>query len=126
MDLTLRIVVALLAIIVFLSIISLLIRRKLHEKYTVIWLLLAVVVVIFALWGGGITIVAHLLGFKLGSNLVFFFACLTLLYVTLQLSIALTKAENSIRDLSESLALLENRVSELEKAKSEEINQHHS
>jgi hypothetical protein len=90
-------------------------RRRLREKYAVIWVLVAlgiVTVVVFPqlLFGS-----AALLGIQTPSNLLFLLSLLTLLVVSLQLSGEVGLLEEQNRRLAEEVAALRMRVDAAER-----------
>ncbi|MCW2917557.1 MAG: hypothetical protein JWN52_5625 [Actinomycetia bacterium] len=80
-------------------------RRRLREKYAVFWVLLALVIVVIAVFPGVLVWAAHVTGVVVPANLLFFVASLVLISVNVQLSSEITRLEDKSRTLAEDLAL---------------------
>ncbi len=93
-------------ILVLLLTFELLRRRALREKYAALWLLVAFVAVVFALFPASLDRLASLLGFQVPANLLFALAALVLLAVSMQLSLELGRVEDQSQRLAEEVALL--------------------
>jgi hypothetical protein len=89
-----------------LAIVHLLRRRRLREKYALLWLVVATGVVVIAAVPAVLTVAADLLGVQTPSNLLFFVAALVLLIVSVQLSAEVSRLEDETRCLAEEVALL--------------------
>lgn len=100
---------------VALAILILVIARKrlLTVRYTVGWVLLAAVVVVLALLTPLIEPIANWFGMT-ATGLLLFLATGTLLLICIQLSITASGLTAQQRDLTEAIALLRERVDELE------------
>ncbi|MCW2680790.1 MAG: hypothetical protein JWM62_2191 [Frankiales bacterium] len=94
------------AVVSVLLILELLRRRKLSEKYAVIWLVLGSVIVVLAVFPELLEHMADLVGIAVPANLLFFGAAFALLLVCLQLSAETTRLEDKTRTLAEEIALL--------------------
>jgi hypothetical protein len=81
-------------------------RRALREKYAALWLLVAVVALVFALFPSVLDRLAGVLGFQVPANLLFALAALVLLAVSMQLSLELGRVEDQSQRLAEEVALL--------------------
>lgn len=102
-----------LAVVIIAVVLWMLLTRRLREKYAVLWLLIALLVLIVGIFPGmweGLTL---LLGVQLPSNLLFAAALLLLLGVTFHLSWELSSAEDEVRRLAEESALLRAETEEL-------------
>jgi hypothetical protein len=82
-------------------------RRRLREKYAILWALVAFTVLLLALFPVVLTRATDLLGLQLPSNLLFFGASIVILAMTLQHSSELGRLEERTRTLAEELALLQ-------------------
>ncbi len=81
-------------------------RQRLREKYAVIWVVVALMTVLLAVFPGILTASADLLGVQVPANLLFFGAILLLLLVSVQLSYEVGRLEERTRTLAEEVALL--------------------
>lgn len=80
-------------------------RRRLREKYAVIWVAVAVGITVIAVFPATLTWAARVTGVQVPANLLFFVGCLVLLTVNVQLSSEVSRLEERVRTLAEELAL---------------------
>lgn len=88
-------------------------RRHLHEKYAIIWLSLAVVILFFAIFPGLFNSLAHAMGVKNPPDLLAVVASLFLLVICVRLSYEIGRLEDRSRTLAEEIALLRREVTHL-------------
>jgi hypothetical protein len=89
-------------------------RRRLREKYAVLWISVAVVVIFGGAFPRLLYWLANLVGIATPLNLVFFLAMLVLLVVSVQLSAEVSSLEREAQTLAEECALQRNRIERLE------------
>jgi hypothetical protein len=94
-------------------VIELLRRRHLRGKYAVLWLALALVCLVFALFPGLLGRLSEVVGVETPANLLFFLAILTMLAVIMQLSYQSGVTEEKTRTLAEEVAFLRLEVESL-------------
>ncbi|GAA1629246.1 hypothetical protein GCM10009790_09620 [Georgenia ruanii] len=99
-----------------LVIFSLLRSRHMREKYATAWMLVAVAVLVVAVFPGILDWLAALFGIKTPINLVFFVASLALLLISVQYSVELSRLEERSRKLSEEVAILRAEVEDVRAA----------
>lgn len=102
----LTIVTGLTALAVLGFVLELLRRRKLQEKYAVLWLVVAVVMVPLAFFPRLLDTVATALDIASGVSLVLFLAIIFLLLVCMHLSWEVSRLEEEGRTLAEEIALI--------------------
>ncbi|MCI7744488.1 DUF2304 domain-containing protein [bacterium] len=103
------------AVILLLIIFVLLKKGKMTVKYSLLWLGLAVVLVIFAICPYVVYVLRDLLDVEMPVNLVFMLMFCFVLVVLISLSIAVSQLAEKCKRLTQENALLEKRVRELEK-----------
>lgn len=111
----LQVFVALACIIFCIVICVLVSRRRLLLRYSLIWLALAVIVAIAALFPAPLYCLSDLLGFVTPSNFIFFAALFALMIISLSLSIVVSRQARKITSLIQDLAIVSNRLDQLEK-----------
>src|SRR4051812_43216631 len=95
-------IIAIVASIVFIAFIArLIVRGKLREEYAIIWIVCAVFLTLFSVWGEGLKIVTKLLGFELPSNLIFTGAIFAMLIYLLHLSVVVSKLQEQNKTLAQ-------------------------
>jgi len=87
-------------------------RRRLREKYAVLWILVGVVVLGLGLFPTALNRVAITFGVANGVSLVLFFGVMFLLLLCLHLSWEASRLEDETRVLAEEVALLRLRLDE--------------
>ena len=81
-------------------------RRRLREKYAVLWVLVALFTIVVAVFPEVLYWASDLLGVAVPSNLLFFLASMVLLMVSIQHSHDLGRLEERTRILAEEVGLL--------------------
>ena len=92
------------------SIFELLRRKVLKEKYAVVWLGLAFLLILGAIFPEKVNQLSRELGFQYLSNFVLFFLIIINLFISMQLSLSVGKTENQLHTLAEELAVLKSHV----------------
>lgn len=82
-------------------------RKKLREKYAVLWLLVGGGALVLAGWPQLLALVSGWLGVQVPSNLLFAMSIVLLMGVALHLSWELSVVEDETRILAEEVAILE-------------------
>lgn len=95
-------------------------HRRLLLRYSLIWLFLAIVVALAALFPAPLYALSGLIGFVNPSNFIFFAALFALLAIVLSLSIVVSRQARKITSLIQDLALASKRIDALEKNKESE------
>lgn len=85
---------------------SLIVRGRLREEYSIIWIVSTIVLLIFAFWRNGLEVMAHLMGVYEAPNLVFTAAIFAILIYLLHLSVMVSKLHAQNRALAQKVALL--------------------
>ncbi len=97
------------ALVVFVAVFELVRRRRLRERYALVWMAAALLLVILAVWQGLLTAVSKALGIYYPPNALFVAAFGFLLLLILQLSSAVSRLSDQTTVLAQRLALLEER-----------------
>ena len=106
----------LLGALVLLAIIFVFLKKGLMTvKYSLLWLGLSIVLVIFAACPYVVFVLRDILDIEMPVNLVFLLMFCFVLVVLLRLSIAITQLADKCKRLTQENALLEKRVRELER-----------
>ena len=110
----LQIIVIAAAIAFFAYVARLVAQDKLLLKYSLLWMLLAAVAVLCALFPIPLYNIAYLIGFENPSNLIFFLGLFLLKTICLSLSVIISKQAIRIKNLIQDQALLTKRLESLE------------
>jgi len=101
-------------LVFFISIIILLRNRKIDLKYSLLWLLSAIVLIVATLFPQIIYFLSALIGIETPINLVLIFTGMFSVLIILSLTVIVSKLNKKITELVQSLALLEKRVRDME------------
>ena len=107
MTMKLRIILALILLLGLGYLSSLIKKRKLDLKYSILWLLVPVVILIIVVIPGVLESLAALLGIYDVMNMVFFLGFIFLISVVFSLTVAISKMADSMRQLTQKVALEE-------------------
>lgn len=110
MDVRIQIVAIIGAAGLLLTILELVRRRRLLERYALLWLFSGVVLLALAVWRGALEQLALLVGIAYPPNALFFVAFAFVLLLLLHFSVAVSRLTDQSKVLAQRLALLEDRV----------------
>lgn len=99
-------------ILILISIVELLRRKVLREKYAIVWLGIATALIFGAIFPGAINSISKFLGFQVFSNFVLFIFATTNLLMIMQITLSIGKTEDQVQTLAEEIALLKSQISE--------------
>ena len=116
MEIRLQIVAILCAIGLLLFVLELVRRRALMERYALLWLFSSVVTLILAVWDEALGVMARQLGIVSAPNALFFVALAFVLLLLLHFSAAMSRLTDQSKVLAQRQAILEQRLSEMERA----------
>ena len=108
----LKIFLFVICFLVFIFLILKLRKRKADIKYILPWILLDAGVAVIAAFPGILSYFCDLFGIETPSNMLFFFALILLGMVVFSMTLTISKQNEQIRDLTQRLALWEDRQSE--------------
>ena len=92
------------------SIFELLRRKVLREKYAVVWLSLAFLLILGANFPERVNHLSRALGFQYLSNFVLFIFIILNLFISMQLSLSVGRAENQVQTLAEEISVLKTKI----------------
>lgn len=87
-------------------IIRLIIKGKLREEYSIVWIVCTMVLIVFSFWRDGLELMATILGVYDAPNLVFTGAIFAIFIYLLHLSIVVSKMHSQNKQLAQEMALL--------------------
>jgi hypothetical protein len=115
MDSRLQIVAILGAVVLLLIVLELVRRRALMERYALLWMFCAVVVLGLSVWQDALGVLARSMGIVSAPNALFFVAVAFILLLLLHFSAAMSRLSDQSKVLAQRQAILEQRLSELER-----------
>ena len=115
MNLTLRIVLFVGIVLYIGFILAMLRKKRMDLKYSLLWFLTALVLLVLDVFPGIAKALSGLLGFETQSNFIFLVVLFFVLLLLVSMTSIVSKQRRQIRSLIQKTALLEKRIEELEK-----------
>jgi hypothetical protein len=116
MEVRLQIVAVVGALALLSLVLELVRRRALMERYALLWLGSSLVILVLAVWSDALTLLARQLGILSAPNALFFVALAGILLLLLHFSAAMSRLTDQSKVLAQRQAILEQRLSELERS----------
>jgi hypothetical protein len=111
----LQLVAVLGAVTLLLIVLELVRRRRLMERYALLWLFSAVVILGLAVWTDALNVLARALGIVAAPNALFFVAVAFILLLLLHFSAAMSRLTDQAKVLAQRYSLLDERLREVER-----------
>jgi hypothetical protein len=92
-------------------------REKLRARYSLFWLLVGFIFLIFSLWTNLLNLVARIIGIYSLPNALFFIGFVGTVVILLHFSVIISTLSVENKKLTEKLSILSWRVEELEKGR---------
>ena len=119
MDPRIQIVSIVAAGLLLLGVLELVRQRRLLERYALLWLFSALILLGLAIWRDALEVIANLVGIAYPPNALFVIACGFILVLLLHFSLAVSRLSEQSKVLAQRQALLEERQRRLEDAAEE-------
>ncbi|MCW3085136.1 MAG: hypothetical protein JWP12_2502 [Bacteroidetes bacterium] len=98
------------SLLFLLYIIRLIVKGRLREEYSIVWIACTVLLIVFSFWRNGLEVMAHLVGVYEAPNLVFTGAIFAIFIYLLHLSVVVSKLHNQNKQLAQDIALLKEKM----------------
>ncbi|MFZ1926733.1 MAG: DUF2304 domain-containing protein [Solirubrobacteraceae bacterium] len=98
------------ASVLLLTVLEMVRRRRLMERYALLWLLSAIVLLALAIWSGALAKISHAIGVIYPPNALFFIAIGFILLLLLHFSAAVSRLSDQSETLAQRQALLDERL----------------
>ena len=115
-----RVAVITIAVLVLVSVVELVRRRRLMERYALVWLLAAAGLFILGVWQGLLTSLATDVGIRSAPNALFALGFAFVVALLLSLTLVISRLSDQNKQLAQRLALLADRLAELERERSQQ------
>jgi hypothetical protein len=102
------------AVLLFVVVLDLVRRRRLLERYALLWLGAAAVILALTAWSNALNRLAHALGILSAPNALFFVALGFIVVLLLHFSAAVSRLNDQSKVLAQRLALMEQRMHQIE------------
>lgn len=107
------------AVVVLFGVFELVRQRRLRERYALVWMGAALVLLILAIWKNLLADLSHAVGIATPSNALFVVAFAFVLLLLLNFSVSVSRLADQTRVLAQRLALTEERLRRMEETQSE-------
>ena len=107
------------AVVVLFGVFELVRQRRLRERYALVWMGAALVLLILAIWKNLLADLSHAVGIATPSNALFVVAFAFVLLLLLNFSVSVSRLADQTRVLAQRLALTEERLRRVEEAQGE-------
>lgn len=102
----LQIIAVITALIFMFFIFRLIVKGKLREEYSFIWIVCTALLLLFSIWRDGLDVIAKLLGVFYAPSLIFLGAIFAIVIFLVHLSVVNSRQHQQIKEISQELALL--------------------
>lgn len=102
------------SLVLLFGVLELVRRRRLREKYALLWILTALVLLILSVWRDAVSSIATALGVSYGPTVLFAVGALFVLVVLLHYSTVISALTDRTVTLAQKIASLEQRIEQLE------------
>jgi hypothetical protein len=109
------------AVVVLLGVFELVRRRWLRERYALVWMAAALVLLTLAVWKHLLAVLSHAVGIATPSNALFVVAFAFVLLLLLHFSVSVSRLADQSRVLAQRLALIEERLRGVERPEGDEL-----
>lgn len=116
MQARIQLVTIIVAATLLLTVLEMVRRRRLMERYALLWLLSAGVLLVLAVWTGALSSISHAIGVVYPPNALFFIAIGCILLLLLHFSAVISRLSDQSETLAQRQALLEERLRRQERA----------
>ena len=107
-------IVAIIASFLFLGLILFLIhRKKIKEEYSLIWLLISIIFIVFSFWRDGLEYMAKILGVSYPPAALFMILTIAIFLILIEFSIIISKQSDKSKTLAQEIGLLKQELEEL-------------
>lgn len=104
---------------VFIFVFNLVRKRKLKTEYSLIWLIVAIVFIVFSLWKNGIDWLAGVMGISYAPSVLFLLMFFGIILLLIEFSLIISKQAEKIKILSQEVGLIKHELDQ----KIEKLNQ---
>ena len=102
-----QIVALIVTLAIFLLMLELVRRRRLAERYALLWMLAAIALLILAIWTDGLDVIADLMGIEEPANAIFILAFGVVFLLLLHFSVAISRLSEETKILAQESARLD-------------------
>lgn len=111
----------------FLFVFNLVRKRKLKTEYSLIWLIVSIVFIVFSLWKNGIDWLAGVMGIAYAPSVLFLLLLFGIIMLLIEFSLIISKQAEKIKILAQEIGLIKHELEQkIEKLNAKKKNKKHS
>lgn len=107
METRLQIIIGIGSLLALVYIVNMVRKEELDLKYSLLWILVDIAIMLLAIFPKAIDVIAVLLGVAEPMNVIFFLGIVFICTIVLSLTIAQSRNSKKVKDLAQKIALLE-------------------
>jgi hypothetical protein len=107
------------SVLLLLVVLELIRSRRVRERYALLWLLTAIVLLVLSLWRDGLASISNLVGIAYPPSALFVLGFLFIVIVLLHYSTVISRLSDQNTILAQRLALLESKLGEARQSQAE-------
>ncbi len=108
-------IIAIVAGLFFLGLIArFIVKGKLRTEYSIIWILMGVILLVFSIWRKSLDLLADFFGVYYAPSLIFIFFFFMIFIFLIHLSVVNSKQHEQIKKLAQEIAILKKEESDVE------------
>jgi hypothetical protein len=119
MEVRVQVVAIIASAVLLVVILELVRRRRLLERYALLWLFSSLVLLGLAVWNDALSTISRAIGIATPSNALFLIAFGFVLVLLLHFSLAVSRLSDQTKVLAQKLAILENRAGQARDSREE-------
>lgn len=124
MDLRLHIVSIVSAVALFSIVFELVRRRRLMERYAILWLLAATTLLVLSVWSGLLQLMSRAIGIATPTNGLFFVAIGLVVLLVLHFSLVISALADQSKVLAQRVGMLQQQIDEMRAADADTTRDH--
>lgn len=110
-------IMAIIAVIFFLALITrFIVKGKLRTEYSIIWILMGMMLLVFSVWRESLDLLAAFFGVYYAPSLIFIFFFFMVFIFLIHLSVVNSKQHEQIKKLAQEIALMKGEKEENKKS----------
>ena len=105
-----QIIAIAISILFLLYIVRLILKGKLREEYSIVWIVCTITLVLFSFWRKGLDVVSNIMGVYSPPNLIFTAAIFAVFIYLLHLSVVVSKLQSQNKQMAQEIALMKEKL----------------
>lgn len=110
MSINLQLISSIFILVILIAIFYILRKGRITVKYSLIWIMAAIVLLLLLIFPSLFTWLTELLGFSIGSNMIFAGLIAMLMFINIVLTVIVSGQNNKIRLLIQEISLLKEKI----------------